>query len=487
MKVNNVVLRNFKRFRADKRGNLSMMFAFSLPVLVMFTGMAVDYSRLAGSKAQLAQAADTAILSAVSAMWDTAENGGSIDIDKRKADAKRVFLANASSSTGINVTQLDVNISQSVANVEVKLDYRADVPMSFGGVFNMASREVAGHAEAVKALPPYIDFYLLLDASASMGLPSSVAGQKTLFENTGCMFACHFTNDHSTYDKAGTLGVELRIDELKNAITGPTGFLETAAAAKYGNRYRVGAYSFVRYMVQNSPINGSTAYVTTTKAALKAAVNAIPLDTGDNAAYGSGGTHFENVLPSMTSAITNIGDGSAASKPRPFVFMVTDGAQDNQTQFGGNWSLPGGRATQVQSIDTALCQALKNKGVTVAVLYTTYADLNPDYIVQYNRAYANYYAGLPFWESVTWNNGQDKKTYTNLTDKRAKTFYHSWDDPFATDSQTNAANKAIPGIPTALTACASPGFFYTATVPGDIDKALKAMFQQAVNATRISK
>ena len=62
------------------------------------------------------------------------------------------------------------------------------------------------------------------------------------------------------------------------------------------------------------------------------------LDTGANATLGSGGTHFENALNSMNSFITSVGTGSGSSNPLPYVFIVTDGSQDYQTQSGGNWS-----------------------------------------------------------------------------------------------------------------------------------------------------
>ena len=61
------------------------------------------------------------------------------------------------------------------------------------------------------------------------------------------------------------------------------------------------------------------------------------LDTGQNATLGSGGTHFENALSSMNSFITSVGTGVSSTSPLPYVFIITDGSQDYQTQSGGNW------------------------------------------------------------------------------------------------------------------------------------------------------
>jgi hypothetical protein len=48
------------------------------------------------------------------------------------------------------------------------------------------------------------------------------------------------------------------------------------------------------------------------------------------------------------------------------------------------------------------------------------------------------------------------------------------------------ANSNIPNIPAALEACASPNFFYTANSPTDINNALIAMFDQAVSTAHLS-
>ncbi len=49
---------------------------------------------------------------------------------------------------------------------------------------------------------------------------------------------------------------------------------------------------------------------------------------------GSGGTHIDTALNSVNGLISGgagaVGDGSTATTPQPYVFLVTDGAQDNQ-------------------------------------------------------------------------------------------------------------------------------------------------------------
>ena len=62
------------------------------------------------------------------------------------------------------------------------------------------------------------------------------------------------------------------------------------------------------------------------------------LDTGQNSTLGSGGTHFENALKTMNkNVIPNPAGTGTSSSPLPYLFIVTDGSQDYQTQWNGSW------------------------------------------------------------------------------------------------------------------------------------------------------
>jgi hypothetical protein len=130
--------------------------------------------------------------------------------------------------------------------------------------------------------------------------------------------------------------------------------------------------------------------------------------------------------------------------------MITDGSQDYQTQSGGNWSSQNWSATaQVPYQNSATttppnsvtstdyCATLKNRGITVAVLYIPYGT-----IVNANSGFAN--------------------------------------------NEDGYANNNIANIPASLQSCASSGFFYTANTPADINNALITMFEQAVSTAHIT-
>jgi hypothetical protein len=236
----------------------------------------------------------------------------------------------------------------------------------------------------------------------------------------------------------------LRADAVGYAVNE---LLATAAASEQAagvsNQFQVGLYPFIQYLYSYFPLTTSITGSATSSGTINyaAAQLANLLDTGVNTYLGSGGTHFENALPSMSSLITSVGTGASSSNALPYVFLITDGSQDCQTQSGGNWSGDAGCSPYYNSATTlnaaALCTPLKNRGIKIAVLYIPYGQ-----IVDPNPNFAN-----------------DEDGY---------------------------ANSNIANIPASLQACASPNFFYTANTPADITSALITMFEQAVSTAHVS-
>jgi Flp pilus assembly protein TadG len=250
----------------------------------------------------------------------------------------------------------------------------------------------------------------------------------------------------TTCSTAGTtLCIQLRADAVGYAVNE---LLATAAASEQAagisNQFQVGLYPFIQYLYSYFPlttsITGSASNPSTINYA--AAQLATLLDTGVNSNLGSGGTHFENAFPAMNNIVPPAGTGAGSSNARPYVFLITDGSQDCQTQSGGNWSGDAGCSPYYNSATTlnaaTLCTPLKNRGITIAVLYIPYGQ-----IVDPNSSFAN-----------------DEDGY---------------------------ANSNIANIPASLQACASPNFFYTANTPADITSALITMFEQAVSTAHVSK
>ena len=231
--------------------------------------------------------------------------------------------------------------------------------------------------------------------------------------------------------------IQLRADAVGYAVTQLLSVAQSSEVVT--NQYRVGLYPFIRYLYSYVSLTSNLSG-TGSGSLNNAATNlASLLDTGVNSNLGSGGTHFENAFPSMNSLISSVGTGASSSSTLPYVFLVTDGSQDCQWQWNGSWSGNSGCSPYYNSattIDTSLCATLKNRGITIAVLYIPYQTI------------------------------QNATTFAN--------------------SEDIYANNNIPNIPGALQACASPNFYYTANTPTDINNALIEMFEQAVSTAHIT-
>ena len=288
-------------------------------------------------------------------------------------------------------------------------------------------------------------------ASISSGTngPPSNNGNKINWTNTPV----------SSCSTAGTTScIQLRADAVGYAVNA---LLAQAASTETNtglpNQFGVGLYPFIQNLCtasansSNSCSVGLTTNITGSTITTFATQLATLLDTGQNATLGSGGTHFENALPSMNSLITSVGTGTSSSNALPYVFLITDGSQDYQTQWGGNWGSQNWTATSqvpYQNSATVImpnsvtttnyCTTMKNRGITIAILYIPY-----ETIQNANSSFAN--------------------------------------------NEDGYANNNIPNIPAALQACASPNFFYTASTPTDIQNALLAMFEQAVSTAHITQ
>jgi Flp pilus assembly protein TadG len=524
------------RLRNDQHGNVAVIFVLALVPLLSAIGCAIDYTRATQIQSKLQAAADAASVGSIAKLSPafvaagTMSSDGSIQVGVD--DATKIFKGNMAGTAGFTLasTSPTVAVTKTGIRIASNVQFSADVPTMFLGVMGKSKMTVTGTSSSVVSLPPYLDFYLMLDVSGSMGLPSTDAEQTRLAainpDNRataypgGCTLACHFqvqnvcgnggqqypTNNYcmgyafsrlsqsalsSLINQASTVSVPKARPGLPNAmlpnlnatltpgasnslITGnpsslpysltaatscPTDgtdaciqlradavgyavnqlFITANSSAKVTNQFRIGLYPFVQhlyaYFALTSAINGSPTNSSTINYA--AANLASQLDTNSNASLGSGGTHIDNALTDMNNLIVSVGNGSTSTNTQPFIFLVTDGAQDNQTKTlntSGGWS-GSNHATVIDP--TQQCQTIKNRGIIISVLYIPYQPIqNP------NASFAG--------------------------------------------NEDGYANSNIASIPPSLRGCASPNFFFTANAPADITAALNAMFNQALVTAHIT-
>ena len=422
------------RFFGNTSGQTAIIFAFAFVPMLGFVGVAIDYSRSTATLSQLNAAADAA------ALYASVQTKNSPSHTPPSTAAVRTFFNSAAGNgAGVTINSFTVTPTTTGTTFSVQVDYTASLNTALANVIGINTMSLSGTSTASTNLPPYLDFYLALDVSGSMGLPSTAAGATLLRTinpdmrantTSGCEFACHYAGSVG-FTLSRTNNIQLRIDAVQNAVAN---LINTAVTdTKVANQYRVGLYPFVVQAQSLYDISNNLGSALTANAGL-----ANLLDQGDSTkTMQAGGTDFSNVLQTINGKINSVGDGSTITSTKPFIFLVTDGMQNAQRYYNST----GFTGSTPSTIDPAKCAALKARGVVVSVLYIPYLtlpanDLNP--------------ANL-------WNN------------------------------ETGVTNTAIPTLGPALQTCASPGFFYTANTPQDITASMNAMFAQANQYARLTK
>jgi hypothetical protein len=134
-------------------------------------------------------------------------------------------------------------------------------------------------------------------------------------------------------------------------------------------------------------------------------------------------TDFEAAMKGINNLMPNPGTGMASSTPQEVLFLVSDGVDDSNV---------GGSRHQAL-FDTSWCTKVKNRGIRIAVLYTTYLPLPTN----------------------SW--------------------YNTYISPFQPQIAGNMQN------------CASPGLFFQVSTDQDISAAMQALFQQTVATARLTR
>ena len=461
-----------RAFRKGGSGNVSIVFALSLVPMIGLVGLGIDYGMALSTKAKLDNAADAAALSAVAtakayvANHQNEPNLSANAVAAGKDRAMRAFTVNAGPLPFANTPTPIINLTSSGQTFSSSVSYQTSSRNNFGQIFNQSSTAVGGSSAASADIPSYLDFYLLIDVSGSMGLPSTSQGQALLAnKNGGCQFACHFPPSPyggNGFSIATANKIQLRSGAVNTAVCG---LLALAGTPSVPNQYRVGLYPFINMMATLSPLTSNMDLLN-----IAADCSSTPpmeftnlLDTGATAlavnndprtGTGNGGTHFETLFPAVKSIVSSFGTGASASQPKPFIFLITDGmanwqyfaaVQGGTYYFPGNVQAPQWKSypasnwiggSNPQTINPTVCQSLKDAGATISILYIPYTTLV--------------------------DNGQNS-------------------------GETNQVNGLIPKLPTTLTKCASDGFFTTANTPDDINTALAKMFAQAIQVTHLLK
>ena len=216
--------RCFRRLSQDRRGNVLMLMGLFLVPMVFVVGFGLDYGRAERSQTKLNAIADAAALLAVSpAMLQQSDSVAA-------GAAQNYFTAQATNLGGVKIISVAVTApttsSGALAGTRVAtVTFKATSSNLFSGILGVATLPISGTTVADASVPPSINFYIAMDTSPSMLLPTASTGITNLIagarwngesayygQSDGCDFACHATNmqqwNQGTYV----------IDASKNAI-----------------------------------------------------------------------------------------------------------------------------------------------------------------------------------------------------------------------------------------------------------------------------
>ena len=452
----------FHRFFGDKRGNVAITLCIAMLPVVSIAGMSVDYTMAGRRQSQINAIADAAALST------TTPAAMALLPATAQANAVAMFNAQVASLNGViySAANLTVTVCPNAANPSCPVNtsllvtrtttvqYTAQSKNAFGALLRMATMNIGGNSKASISAAPNIDFYLLLDTSPSMGIPSTTAGINTMVANTsaqgGCAFACHESAPtpmnvkgnpgnppEDNYALARQLGVTLRIDLIQQATAN---LITTAATteALNGATYRIATYTFDQAFKTVTALTPNLATAATQAASgiqMLVVANDADLTVNPTVYNNSEDTQFDTAMANSKN-IPNPGNGTnqPADTPQEVLFLVTDGVIDEAYPgYGPTLMTYSGRTLTTVGYQTDYCTPLKARGVRIAVLYTTY---NP----------------LP-----------------------SNTFYNRYIEPFQ------------PTIATALQSCASPGLFFQVNTDGDINAAMQTLFANAVATAHLTQ
>lgn len=422
------VLAGLRRLLGSRSGGVAVTMALSTIPAIGLVGGTLDIYRMHDLRAKLASAADAAVLSA------TSKSALSLTAAQASTKSDATFRGELNADQKAALVAARPTVTDDGANRTAVYSWQASLSTPFIGMFGLSTSTISGSTQASVALPVYMDFYIVLDNTPSMGVGATNADIARMVANTSdqCAFACHdmSTTPNDYYGLAKRLGVTMRIDVVRTATQQ---LMDTAAAAQaVANQFRMATYTFG----SSASATGLTTVgaLTSNLAAAKSAAAAVDLMTSPYQNYNADmDTDFNKILTSVNGVIPNPGSGASASAtPQKVLFIVSDGVADYRNSATCTQTPYAGYRCE-EPLDPSSCATIRNRGIKIAVLYTTYLPLP--------------------------TNG----------------WYMSQIAPFSSQISTN------------MKACASPGLYFEVSPTDGIADAMNALFKAALQTARLTQ
>ncbi|MCJ2085912.1 pilus assembly protein TadG-related protein [Methylobacterium sp. E-005] len=421
-----------RRYRRARSGQVAVTLALVAMPILFASAAAIDYGRRNAAKARLDAALDGAVLAVMSQKTNTITSTNLQNMETQ-------FRTEAAKVPGVTVTSFNPGTPiNGTSTVSLTASYTATVKTSLASMMKVASMNIGASASSTRNLFQYINFYLLLDNSPSMGLAATDTDVNNMKNATPdrCAFACH---EH-TYDSQGNVtgdnlndyyhiaqknNIKLRIQVLRDAVSALVD--QANASMSLSQQFQMEMWTF-----NDSTTQTRLQAMTPTLSQIKTAAANIDIayayyNQSDNQ------TDFERAIAKMNAAIPASGIGTSSASPIRLLFLVTDGVEDTGgtvTNQSAGFQISGNRF--IGPFSPSTCNALKSNNVRIGIVYTQY---------------------LPIYDNP---------------------FYNAYVQPYE--------NQIGP----MLKACASDGLYFPVASGGDITAAMLQLFSTAVASVRLS-
>ncbi len=452
------VMRRIRSWARDRRGNVAVLFGLAALPLIGVVGLAIDYGFMLSVKARLDLAADAgAIAGAAGAnTYFTAYTGAGDPTSAAAAAGQAQATAQFNSNKGAlpangTLTAVASSVSRSNSTITSTMSYSLTMPSLFMAVLGTKTVTVAGASTATVTLPTYVNVFIILDNSESMGIGATSADQTIVNAiSPGCAIACHYPGS-DTATSARAAGATLRIDAAKSAV------YAAISAIPNNSTYQVAVYTmsdkFTNVYALSNNITGAKAYFNSVQN------NASSIDLAADA--NDGGTDVTNAMNSLYTILKNLkasgtsvtpGDGLTPQTAQGIVMLITDAVQDSDEKVlsGGNYVdqndpdftvfSPCNQSScwydstfgvYMEAMDPTKCTQIKNLGYTMVTLDVNY--LIPPVAMQ--------------------NDANFETVFTYIQ------------------------SYLLSSITTNMSSCAtSPSYAFSATTPAQLTSALQSMF-----------
>lgn len=385
--------RLFRRLLVERDGNFGLIFAILIVPLIAVVGISLDLVRLYETKERIQTIADAAVLGAINSTSPAQRDRFVANMNDEGHPwvgiARDDFVAQLRAFDPSITVRAKIRVSRAGTDLISELSYTVTIPTSLSAAIGAGDIEIKGVARARSAPPVFKDFHILVDNSPSMGIGATREAIERMERGVGCAFACHTADgEPGNFYHVSKLGVLLRIDVVRSGIekiaetitrTRTQPDLYRASLVSLGTTGRINVASKIEELVpltsdMNRLIEGNRWL-----GVMTFRVREVPW---------LGPSDIAVALDILNSRIATPGNGETVKTPQKYVILITDGVQNKLNSPTCQTAILQDNRC-IEYMPQSACTNIKNRGIKLAVLYTTYVDVGGAYYFSHVKPFAD--------------------------------------------------------------------------------------------------